>query len=89
MQKLKYYYPKTLLQENLKNNIIDDNRIIAILSKNKNQKLYDEITYFSKETTLLRLKENEEVRSLIDFKNIFSQNLKYQEKIQEFIENNN
>ena len=89
MQKLKYYYPKTLLQENLKNNIIDDNRIIAILSKNKNQKLYDEITYFSKETTLLRLKENEKVRSLIDFKNIFSQNLKYQEKIREYLENNN
>ena len=61
MQKLKYYYPKTLLQDNLKNNIINDNRIIAILSKNKNQNLYDEITYLSKETTLLRLKENEEI----------------------------
>ena len=88
-KKLKYYYPKTLLQDNLKNNIINDNRIIAILSKNKNQNLYDEITYLSKETTLLRLKENEEVNNLIDFKNVFSQNLKYQEKIREFIENNN
>ena len=82
-KKLKYYYPKTLLQENLKNNIIDDNKIIAILSKNKNQKLYNEITYLSKETTLLRLKENEKVKNLIDFKTIFSQNLKYQEKINE------
>ncbi len=59
------------------------NKIIAILSKNKNQKLYNEITYLSKETTLLRLKENEKVKNLIDFKTIFSQNLKYQEKINE------
>ena len=87
MQKLKYYYPKTLLQDNLKNNIINDNRIIAILSKNKNQNLYDEITYLSKETTLLRLKENEEVNNLIDFKKVFSQNLKYQEKIHDYLEN--
>ena len=80
---IRYYYPRTLLQENLKNNIIDDNKIIAILSKNKNQKLYNEITYLSKEATLLRLKENEKVKNLIDFKTIFSQNLKYQEKINE------
>lgn len=59
------------------------NKIIAILSKNKNQKLYNEITYLSKETTLLRLKENKKVKDLIDFKTIFSQNLKYQEKINE------
>ena len=87
-KKLKYYYPKTLLQENLKNNIIDDNKIIAILSKNKNQKLYNKITSLSKETTLVRLKENDLVEGLIDFKTIFSQNLKYQEKINEFLENN-
>ena len=86
-KKLKYYYPKTLLQDNLKNNIINDNRIIAILSKNKNQNLYDEITYLSKETTLLRLKENEEINNLIDFKKVFSQNLKYQEKIHNYLEN--
>lgn len=87
-KKLKYYYPKTLLQDNLKNNIIDDNKIIAILSKNKKQKLYNEITYLSKETTLSRLKENDLIEKLIDFKTIFSQNLKYQEKINEFLENN-
>ena len=85
---LRYYYPKTLIQDNLKNNIIDDNRIIAILSKNKNQKLYNKITSLSKETTLVRLKENDLVEGLIDFKTIISQNLKYQEKINEFLENN-
>lgn len=54
----------------------------------KNQKLYNEITSLSKETTLVRLKENDLVGGLIDLKTIFSQNLKYQKIINEFLENN-
>lgn len=83
-KKLKYYYPKTLLQDNLKNNIVDDNKIIAILSKNKNQKLYNKITYLSKNTSLEILKENNIVDNLIDYQNLYSENLKYQEKIDEY-----
>lgn len=85
--KLNYYYPKTLIQENLKNNITDDNRIVAIFSKNKTQKLYNEITYISQEANLLGMKENDKVKNLIDFNTIFSQNLKYQEKINEYLGN--
>lgn len=88
-KKLKYYYPKTLIQDNLKNNITDDNRVIVILSKNKNQKLYNHITYLSKNVNLEILKEKDYFKSLIDFKSIYSDNLKYQEKIDEFLSNQN
>ena len=84
-----YYYPKTLIQDNLKNNITDDNRIIAILSKNKNQKLYNHITYLSKNVNLEILKENNYFKNLIDLKSIYSDNLKYQEKIDKFFDNQN
>ena len=42
---IKYYYPKTLLQEEFKKNVIEENKIIAIFTKNKKEKLYQEITY--------------------------------------------
>lgn len=83
-KKLKYYYPKTLIQDNLKNNIIDDNKIIAILSKNKNQKLYNQVTYLSKNINLDILKENDLLNKLIDYNELFSDNVKYQEKINKY-----
>jgi len=48
-RKIKYYYPKTLLQENFKNNVEHEYKIIAIFSKEKGNKLYNEITYLSKD----------------------------------------
>lgn len=83
-QKLKYYYPKTLLQDNLKNNVLNENKILAILSKNKNQKLYNEITYLSNKVLLSNLVNNKEINKIVDYQNIFSSNIKYQEKIKEF-----
>lgn len=83
-KKLKYYYPKTLLQENLKNNIIQDNRIIAIFSKNRNEKLYKEITYLSRDSNIENLKDNIELEKLIDFNSMFSLNKRYQEKINDY-----
>ena len=61
-------------------------KIIAILSKNKNQKLYDEITYISKETKLLFLREDKNINNIIGYDTLFSDNLKYQEKIDDFLE---
>lgn len=80
-KKLRFYYPKTLLQDNLKNNIIEDNRIIAILSKSKEEKMYKEVTYLSKNINLNCLKESCMFKNLIDFENIYSLNLVYQKKI--------
>ena len=84
-KRLKYYYPKTLIQDNLKNNIIEDNKIVAIFPKNKNQKLYNEVTYFSKDINLQELFENKVLRGIIDFKNIYSENLSYNQKIINFL----
>lgn len=88
-KELKYYYPKTLIQDNLKSNIIEDNKIITILSKNKNKDLYNEVTYFSNRVTLDILKKNIDISKRIDYNNIYSSNLNYQKKINEYLKNNN
>ena len=46
-RKIKYYYPKTLLQENFKNNVEHEYKVIAIFSKDKKERLYSKITYLS------------------------------------------
>lgn len=82
---MRYYYPKTLIQDDLKSNIIQDNRIVAILSKHKNYEMYNEITYFSKDINLRELFENKALRDIIDSKNIYSENLSYNQKIIDFL----
>ena len=84
-EEMKYYYPKTLLQDNLKNNIIKDNKIIAIFSKNKNSKVYKEVTYFSKNIDIQQLFENNDLKDIVDFENMYSENLSYNKKIIKFL----
>ena len=74
--KLKYYYPKTLLKERIENNSLDDNiyQICAILVKNKKEKKYSEITYIAKGVDLKQILNNKNLKSLIDFKNIYFYN---------------
>ena len=67
-KKLKYYYPKTLLQEAFKKNVIKENKVIAIFSKSKHDKLYQEVTYISNKISLdmlLKEKVPEELRMKI------------------------
>lgn len=66
---IKYYYPKTLFQDNLKNNVLEEYKIVAILSKNKNDKLYNEITYLSRSATLEVL-EDKKILEKLDYKNL-------------------
>lgn len=84
-EKMKYYYPKTLIQDDFRKNVIEENKIIAILSKNKNDKLYNEITYLSKNTTLARLKEENQILEKIDYQNLKSKNPQYQKRIEKEI----
>lgn len=84
-EKMKYYYPKTLIQDDFRKNVIEENKIIAILSKNKNEKLYNEITYLSKNTTLARLKEENQILEKIDYQNLKSKSLQYQKRIEKEI----
>ncbi len=87
-EKMKYYYPKTLIQDDFRKNVTEENKIIAILSKNKNNKLYNEITYLSKNTTLARLKEENQIFKKIDYKNLKSKSPQYQKRIGEEIKQN-
>ena len=64
-RKIKYYYPKTLLQENFKNNVEHEYKIIAIFCKDKIERLYSEFTYLSKE-----FKERDIKQILTNFCNI-------------------
>lgn len=70
-KEIKYYYPKTLFQDDLKKNVLEEYRIIAILLKNKNDKLYNEITYLSRNTTLQQLQDKKILQKL-DYKNLKS-----------------
>jgi len=80
----KFYNPKTLMQKSLKNNVLSENKIFVILSKKKNQKLYNEITYLSNKVLLSNLIKNKEINKMIDYQNLFISNIKYQEKIIDF-----
>lgn len=84
-EKMKYYYPKTLIQDDFRKNVIEENKIIAILSKNKNEKLYNEITYLSKNTTLAKLKEENQILEKIDYQNLKSKSPQYQKRIEKEI----
>ena len=79
-KKSKYYYPKTLIQDNFKSNVIQENKIIAILSKEKNQRLYDRVTYLYKNIKLKNIYEQETLKNKIDFKKLKSKNADYQKK---------
>ena len=63
---LRYYYPKTLLQEEFKKNVEEEHRIIAIFSKNKKEKKYKELTYLTKKCEVNTLFNNEKLMNLID-----------------------
>lgn len=85
-KQLKYFYPKSLLKDKINYNTENPNKIVAILSKNDNKSLYDEITYFSNDMRFSRLFNDEEIGSMIDYENIFSTNKKYQEQIDNFFD---
>lgn len=86
-EEMKYYYPKTLLQDNLKNNIIEDNKIVAIFSKNKKSKVYKEVTYLSKDIDIQEIFKNNGLKDIVDIENMYSENLSYNKKIIEFSRN--
>ncbi len=47
-RKMEYYYPKSLLKADVKDYTKRDNRIIATLTKEKEHKIYSNITFLSK-----------------------------------------
>ena len=54
---IKYYYPKSLLKANIKDYTLQDNKIIAIFSKERNDKYYSKITYIANGIKILEFFE--------------------------------
>ena len=54
---MKYYYPKSLLKANIKDYTLQDNKIIAIFSKERNYKYYSKITYIANGIKILEFFE--------------------------------
>ena len=72
------------MQEDFNKNISDESRIIAIFSKDKNMKLYKEVTYLSNNIDISEILNDSNINRMIDYKNIDSVNAQYQEKIATF-----
>ena len=85
-EKLKYYYPKTLLQEEFKKNVNVENKIIAIFSKEKTDELYGEITFLGKNSELNKIFNEKGIKRKIDYSEIQSENVVYMKKIKKYIE---
>ncbi len=71
----------------MKNNIIEDNKIVAIFSKNKKSKVYKEVTYLSKDIDIQEIFKNNGLKDIVDIENMYSENLSYNKKIIEFSRN--
>ena len=65
----------------MKNNIIEDNKIVDSFSKNKKYKVYKEVTYFSKDIDIKQIFKNTDLKIIVDFENMYSENLSYDKKI--------
>lgn len=82
----KYFYtPNTALKEDIRDITYSTNQVLAILKKKRNDKLYNQISYMCKDFDMNIFFKNEELIQLIDFKSLFSKNLKYQEKIDDIL----
>lgn len=87
-KELKYYYPKTLLKDKINYNTKSPSKIVAILSKNRIEKYYKEITYLGNNTNLSDLFNVNEISKKIDYEKIYSNNQTYQKKIKQFFNEN-
>ena len=68
-------FPKTLLKGDIRDYCKEKPcRIIGILNKNINERLYTEINYIANNITIDRLLKDKRVLEKIDFKNLYSKN---------------
>ena len=64
------YVPNTALKIDIRDITNDRKRIIAVLKKNINEKLYKNITYLNKKYQIENILQNQEINKKIDIKNI-------------------
>lgn len=73
----KFYTPNTALKEDIRDITYSTNRILAILKKERKDKLYNNISYLCKDFNFNIFSENKELIQLIEFNNLKIQNEKY------------
>ena len=61
-----YFVPASALLEDIKKVVLNPSQVLAILSKPKEQLMYDKIRYITKGLNLLKLKIPEDLSSIID-----------------------
>ena len=78
------YIPNTALKEDIRNITKDRKKIIAVLKKSINEKLYKDITYLKQNCPIENILKNENVNKSIDIENICSSDRNISKKIEEF-----
>ena len=78
------FIPNTALKKDIRT--ITDNRkkIIAILKKDINEKLYKNITYLKQNYRIIDILQNDDINKIIDIKNIYSTDKNTDKKIYDF-----
>ena len=80
------YIPNTTLKEDIRNITNNRNKIIAILKKDKNNLLYDNITYLKQNYGIADIIKNNEIANCIDLKELNSGNGSIQKRIEVFLQ---
>lgn len=78
------YIPNTALKEDIRNITADRKKIIAVLKKSINEKLYKDITYLKQNYQIENILKNKNVNKSIDIENICSSDRNISKKIEEF-----
>ena len=79
------YIPNTTLKSDIRDITENTNKIVAILKKDANKILYDEMTYLKQNYKVADILKNEEITENIDLKKLNSLNGSIQRKIEEFL----
>ncbi len=83
------YIPNTALKEDIRNITNSKAKIIAILKKEMDEKLYRNITYLKQNYEISKILNNEEINNTIDIKNLFSADQIINQKINNFSKESN
>lgn len=78
------YIPNTALKEDIRNITEDRKKIIAVLKKSINEKMYKDITYLKQNYQIADILKSKKINEVIDIENICSSDRNISKKIEEF-----
>lgn len=84
-EKSNMYIPNTALKEDIRDITNDRKKIVAVLKKEINEKLYKNITYLKQNYSIASILQNKEINKKIDINNVYSNNKIVDKEIYEFM----